>query len=198
MRWFLLVLVTASCTAPAEDELPAATECLRCHALDRAHARDHETRPTTCASCHSETAWEPSVLRHDWALTGAHEEAACFDCHRPDPAREPRFEGTDGACVACHADDEAGTFEAHHAFGTDCASCHTTTAFRPATRHPEPPPPPPALDAGMPDAGHDAGHDAGTRRRRTRGTGGTTTTDPPPDPTPDPPPDTTTHATWRR
>lgn len=202
-----LVSLLAACASPAEAPsapIAPSAECVQCHAEDYARADPPHVgvRPDTCGVCHTESAWHPDVLHHDWELTGAHasEDTQCFDCHLGSP---PVFEGTPDQCVDCHRDDERGTFPAHHTFGTACASCHTTTAWRPSTHHPEPDAGPP--DAGSVDAGtrppHDAGahgaahHDAG--RRGARAPRPTTTTPPPTTTTVEPPPDTTTRASRR-
>ncbi len=190
----LLSLALLACAPPAE-ETPSSGECARCHASDFERARHPPhvgVRPTTCGVCHTQLAWSPDVLDHEWELTGAHADATCFDCHVGSPRV---FEGTPTECVGCHRDDESHTFAAHHTFGTDCASCHTTTAWRPAAHPPEPEPEPaPMLDAGPPDAGPPA---RVTRPRTTRPTTTRTpTTRPTPPPTP--PPDTTTQASQRR
>lgn len=202
-------MLAAACASPAEPthaEIAPSAACVQCHAEDFARADDPPhvgVRPDRCGVCHTESAWHPDVLHHDWELTGAHaaDDVECFDCHVGSP---PVYEGTPDTCVGCHRDDELHTFPAHHTFGTDCASCHTSAGWRPSTHPFEPPPPP---DAGPPDAGvhehvsTDAGthvaahHDAGRRTRAPRPT--TTTTPPPTTRVVDPPPDTTTRASRR-
>lgn len=201
-----LVLACASPTEAPGAEIPPSAECVQCHAEDYARA-DHPphagVRPDTCGVCHTESAWHPDVLHHEWELTGAHasEDTRCFDCHLGTP---PVYEETPDQCVDCHRDDERGAFDAHHGFGTECASCHTTTAWRPAAHPVEPDAGPPDLgpmDAGAPDAGRpsDAGAHARARRdagRRAPRTPRTTTT-PPRATTVETPPDTTTRASRR-
>ncbi|MFO0713348.1 MAG: hypothetical protein U0353_26075 [Sandaracinus sp.] len=204
----LVVTTLAGCAGDPSEHRGAHEDplrCVRCHREDYARAVDppHEgVRPETCAICHTQRAWRPELLDHPWALAGAHAEAECTDCHAsPSPDEPPRFEDTPSQCVDCHADDEAGAFEAHHSFGTHCASCHDTTAWRPA-QHPPEPEPEAEPDAGPPLA-QDAGLDGGRQRRRPRPrstsgggttgggtTGGGTTT-------PEPPPDTTTRSSRR-
>jgi hypothetical protein len=207
----IAALLALGCSAP-DPAPPSATECVSCHVEDyrRADPPHPGVRPDTCGVCHTQDGWHPDVLQHEWPLTGTHLTTGCFDCHDGTP---PVFDGTPTECVGCHADDErTRTFPAHHTFGTDCASCHNTTAFRPATHHPEPP------DAGPPDTGHVHAHHPATEPPTTtthhtpppttthhtpppttRTPPPTTRTPPPTTRTPDPtpPPDTTTRASRR-
>ncbi|MEW5829004.1 MAG: hypothetical protein AB1846_08965 [Chloroflexota bacterium] len=100
------------------------TLCYACHADNDRHGGKYGTN---CGVCHSTTAWKPATFDHNlsaFPLTGAHVSVACEQCHA-----NGVFDGTPTACSACHADP------AFHLglFGTDCASCHTTTAWRPAS-----------------------------------------------------------------
>jgi hypothetical protein len=105
------------------------------HVSDPVHV---DVNPTTCGVCHTEESWRPTALHHPfWALTGAHEKAKCFYCHQGTPAR---FPGTPKACVTCHLPEyDSSTYPGHSTFPTTCADCHTTTAFKPATKKPPPP-----------------------------------------------------------
>jgi hypothetical protein len=98
-------------------------DCYSCH-----HADDpHEGRfGVACSQCHTADGWSPAKFDHNlsnFPLTGAHMAVACEDCHV-----NGQFQGLRTACVACHAEP------ASHAgqFGTDCAICHSTTAWTPA------------------------------------------------------------------
>ena len=99
------------------------TQCNACHAQDDAH---HGQFGTDCAKCHSTAAWKPSTFDHNLAafkLDGAHVNVACLSCHK-----NGQFKGTPQNCFGCHAGNDA-----HHGqFGTDCAKCHTTAAWKPA------------------------------------------------------------------
>jgi hypothetical protein len=57
-------------------------------------------------------------------LTGAHAGATCTSCHA-----DGVYAGTPQACASCHGEP------AVHAgvLGTDCAACHGTAAWLPAT-----------------------------------------------------------------
>ena len=99
------------------------SDCYSCHAQNDEHGGRFGT---DCAACHTPTNWENATFDHArsiFPLTGAHERVECERCHQ-----NAVFKGTPSACVSCHADP------AFHAgqFGTDCAACHTTTAWSPA------------------------------------------------------------------
>ncbi len=57
-------------------------------------------------------------------MTGAHQQAACSDCHK-----DKTFQGTPASCSGCHSGDDAHK----GSLGTDCALCHSTSAWKPAT-----------------------------------------------------------------
>jgi hypothetical protein len=99
-------------------------DCYSCHKQDDEHAGRFGT---DCSACHMTTGWDNATfdhLRSNFPLTGAHQAIDCEKCHQ-----NGIFKGTPSTCVNCHADP------AFHAglFGTDCASCHSTTAWQPAT-----------------------------------------------------------------
>ena len=107
----------------ATDFASAPQDCFSCHRSDDAHAGQFGA---DCAACHSAEGWTPARFDHNlsaFKLDGAHTNVACADCHRGNV-----FKGTPSACAGCHADPlfHAGLF------GTDCAACHTTTAWSPA------------------------------------------------------------------
>ena len=131
-------------------------KCLACHteiaaALRRAggfHAT--VTRTSTCVTCHKEhlgrEARTTTVVRRtfDHAATGfplggKHAAASCEACHAAKNIRDKAilklirekgrksFLGLDAGCASCHADRHERTL------GTDCGSCHVTSAWVPAT-----------------------------------------------------------------
>lgn len=87
-------------------------DCVGCHRADydTSPYEGHSTFPTTCADCHTTTAWTP-------ALDGAHPEAdfpiargkhrgiECTQCH--DPALGPSTDGMNTDCVGCHTGEHA-------------------------------------------------------------------------------------------
>jgi hypothetical protein len=94
------------------------TTCYACHKADDEHAGNVGKQ---CEACHVVTTWADTTFTHDQAefhLTGAHTDALCVKCH----ASLTEYRGTPTTCFACHKDDD----EHKGAFGTDCASCHTT------------------------------------------------------------------------
>jgi len=99
------------------------TNCVACHANDDAHKGQFGS---DCQTCHSTNAWKPATFDHSrtsFQLTGAHANAACLSCH------SKGFKGTSSACVSCHASDDAHNGQ----FGSDCQTCHSTNAWKPAT-----------------------------------------------------------------
>lgn len=115
--------------------------CLACHTsiqekIDRqvgVHGRS--TDPLACAGCHSEhqgrqfDALQMALDSFDHQQTGfpvdgAHSQAACAQCHQ-----QGRYDQADPACVTCH--DEP--FKHAGLFGVDCAGCHATSAWLPAS-----------------------------------------------------------------
>ena len=152
-------LLALACSAPldersTEDGSVAHPRCESCHVADFEAADDppHSGElPSTCFVCHSQRAWAPAHLAHDfYPLTGAHLGARCFGCHIVRMGdNEPRFEGTDGECVDCHRGDyDRSEFPGHSRFPLTCAECHSTSAWSPSLH-----PPPDAwvdVDAGTP------------------------------------------------
>jgi hypothetical protein len=101
--------------------------CLDCHAdNDPPYMQDHVASfGLACLDCHDGSD-RMSDFAHEqtgFALTGAHENAACLDCHQ-----SAAFTGLSGECAACHQEPaiHAGTFP------VTCGDCHTTLAWSPA------------------------------------------------------------------
>jgi hypothetical protein len=98
--------------------------CYSCHKADDAH---NGSFGTSCGACHTPTRWSDATFDHSqtgFKLTGSHTSLSCDACHAGG-----QFQGTPTACVACHSEPS------YHkgVFGTDCAKCHTTSAWQPAT-----------------------------------------------------------------
>ena len=117
-----------------------STACVDCHTPDFNGAvnPNHSTLglSTDCATCHTTDAdWMPaSFAIHDdyYVLSGAHAAIAndCVDCHNGD------YNNTPNTCVGCHQTDFDGTTDPDHTaagFSTDCATCHSETAWEPST-----------------------------------------------------------------
>lgn len=100
------------------------TDCYSCHKNQDEHGGRFGT---DCSACHTPSDWDNASFDHNrssFPLTGAHTSVRCEDCHS-----SGQFAGLSSSCVSCHAEPQAHAGQ----FGTDCAACHTTTAWSPAT-----------------------------------------------------------------
>jgi hypothetical protein len=116
----------------------AYTNCYQCHAADFAgatnpnHAAGNFSQ--NCQTCHNTTAWQPATFDHNTTklpLTGAHVAVACQTCHT-----NGNYQLVYSTCYQCHASDFTGATNPNHVagnFSQSCQTCHTTTAWRPAT-----------------------------------------------------------------
>lgn len=99
-------------------------DCNSCHAKDDAHQGQ---LGTDCGACHTPDGWTPASFDHaksKFPLTGTHATLECTSCHINN-----EFTPLDIACFSCHAKDDAHNGQ----FGTQCDTCHNTTAWLPAT-----------------------------------------------------------------
>lgn len=135
----LSIAALAGACSSVENAYPSADvkrdpqACASCHLSDYEHVHHPPhagVKPTTCAICHTQTGWHPSVMNHPWPLTGAHaKEDICSECHHGEPAV---FRGTPKACYACHASDyEKAPDHVELAYPKTCEECHTTSAWKP-------------------------------------------------------------------
>lgn len=142
--------------AAERDAGPHSGDCAVCHLPafnDVKHPLHPGKKPTTCAVCHRNDAWSPTILKHAWPLEGAHAKADCFFCHQGSP---PVFEGTSRVCVDCHRPDfdkENAKSPGHAKNGVKCDGCHAPTGWKPARRSPTPEPAITAPPATTPTAG---------------------------------------------
>ncbi|MEZ5103291.1 MAG: cytochrome c3 family protein [Draconibacterium sp.] len=132
-----------------------ATECSACHTSGYAGtstlcASCHQTNynstanpnhsslgfSISCEECHTTApGWEPALMpNHNdyYALNGAHAVVAsnCYLCHAGNYTNIPN------SCYGCHASDYSSTTDPAHAaaqFSTDCATCHSESAWKPST-----------------------------------------------------------------
>ncbi len=85
-----------------------------------------------CQSCHTSLAWQPATFDHsktNFPLTGAHIGVVCASCHTTMP-----YASAPTTCVGCHQRNyNATTNPPHTGFSTDCTTCHSTSAWQPAT-----------------------------------------------------------------
>lgn len=127
-------------------------KCLDCHhdLRGRIDARQGyhysaEVRGKDCFTCHSDHHGRNfQIVRFDaqrfdhgltgYPLTGAHRTIDCRQCHTADHIADRQIRekpntylGLNTACASCHDDPHRGTLAAN------CASCHSTTAFAPAS-----------------------------------------------------------------
>jgi len=108
---------------PGNRFVGTPTNCVGCHGPKHGGLRN-------CASCHTTSRFKPSTFRHSrvFVLSGAHKRLACSKCHPNRAFAKLRWSGSGRACVRCHG--------AKHGGLTKCASCHTTSRFKPSTfRH---------------------------------------------------------------
>jgi len=112
-------------------------QCSGCHLAQAAAVLDpnHTGFPTDCGGCHTTTRWSPSTFNHaktNFPLTGAHIAVACNLCHK-----NSVYVGTPNTCgnAACHLQNYVNATNPKHGtgFSTDCASCHSTNAWQPAS-----------------------------------------------------------------
>jgi hypothetical protein len=117
---------------PAPAWVGLETRCTSCHEDVHRGALDKN-----CLKCHGMEQWHPAPrfdhAKTAYALTGAHTNVKCADCHanpRLQLARDtrgaliPRYRPLEHAeCSACHTDAHRG------ALGPTCSRCHTTASF---------------------------------------------------------------------
>jgi len=106
-------------------------DCYSCHRSDYESTTDPDhalaSFPTTCASCHNTTAWQPSTFAHDanyFPIYSGHHAGrwgACSDCHT-DPRDFGKF-----YCLGCHGPDTSTRHSGVSGYRYDsqaCYSCH--------------------------------------------------------------------------
>jgi hypothetical protein len=103
-----------------QDLKRSPTRCAGCHEQDDAHSG---RLGDDCAECHVTTRWTDVEFDHaslGFALTGAHVELTCSDCHLDGNTRQ-----VPSTCVGCHGPDDPHQGR----LGDDCAGCHTVTGW---------------------------------------------------------------------
>lgn len=127
------------CHQPLKTE--QASLCLQCHQDVKSqielgkgiHSR--ATQPRQCAACHSEhrgrnfDPTQAAITSFDhtqsgFTLDGKHAQVECHTCHI-----QSRYDQARSDCISCHPEPQS------HAgmFGANCSTCHTTTAWKPAS-----------------------------------------------------------------
>ncbi|HUA16812.1 MAG TPA: hypothetical protein VMG31_16080 [Verrucomicrobiae bacterium] len=117
-----------------------STQCYSCHQPDyQATTNPNHAAgkfSVACETCHSTDSWMDAKFDHNtvgFPLTGAHSvpPRQCADCHVNN-----NYNLNSTACVTCHLTDFQGTTNPSHVslnFPSNCAQCHTTVAWSPAT-----------------------------------------------------------------
>ncbi|MDE2596052.1 MAG: cytochrome C [Sphingomonadales bacterium] len=113
----------ASCHGAGNANKHPARSCFACHARDDVHKGQNGT---DCASCHTSRGWKQTSFDHDrmtdFPLKGAHRTAFCEGCH----VQPPKVAKPPVTCIGCHAADDKHKGDN----GTDCARCHTESAWK--------------------------------------------------------------------
>ena len=130
-----------SCHRGQQPNLYATTptDCGQCHVQSYLNAKspDHVKGGFSrrCEDCHTATSWRPATgVDHNttrFPLTGAHQAVSCSRCHVGG-----KFAGTPLDCYSCHQANYNSTTSPKHAssnFPRSCESCHSTSAWRPAS-----------------------------------------------------------------
>jgi hypothetical protein len=130
-------VICASCH-PNNQFTKRSAECFDCHNNDFTGTTqpNHVTGNFShdCKSCHSTTTWKPATFDHaatHFPLTGAHTSIQCQSCHT-----NGNYQLTYTDCYQCHSTNFQQTTNPNHMagnFGHNCTTCHTTTAWSPAT-----------------------------------------------------------------
>jgi predicted CXXCH cytochrome family protein len=111
----------AGCHGADSNYRGVSRDCVNCHLKKEPHKGQ---LGRSCQNCHTVAGWKPvrgyNHAKTGFALVGAHNQASCMSCHAGQ-----RWKGLGRTCVACHAKDDAhrGTR------GTNCAECHSSTAW---------------------------------------------------------------------
>ncbi len=128
--------------APAGEYRGAPTRCEACHTKDFQQATpNHEAQGWVhnCTRCHNTSGWGGAYLSHDFfPLVQGHGGLNCNQCHLGN-----NFSGLSPACDPCHHDDYVSApNHVASSYPLNCESCHTISAWKPATFFHQPPIPP--------------------------------------------------------
>ena len=128
----------ASCHANGYTNTP--NTCISCHTPDfnQSANPNHTTLGISndCAACHTTNpGWSPATFsthNNYYVLAGAHAPVAnqCADCHNGN------YNSTPNTCSGCHMENYTQTSNPNHVtsgFSTECASCHSQSAWTPST-----------------------------------------------------------------
>ncbi len=118
-----------------------SADCVACHQATYQGAHAGSGYPTTCATCHTTSAWDGAsadhaVLSDGFVLLGNHSLLTCERCHAL-PSLDPIFQpSTPEDCLACHQAD----YQREHSvsgYPTTCLTCHQVTTWSGATANHE-------------------------------------------------------------
>ena len=126
-----LTLCSDCHNVPVEN---TTSECFVCHESDYSEAPEHASQnyPKTCEDCHNTNNWEETDFDHSatqFALTGAHINANCNNCH------STGYAGTTTICGDCHISDYNNSQNPNHtdlSLSNNCEECHTSNAWQPS------------------------------------------------------------------
>ena len=134
---FHLTLQCQSCHVNNNYQI-SYSNCYQCHSADFAGTNNpnHQSSgfSTNCVQCHSTTSWDGASFDHSstkFALTGAHASVQCQACHVNN-----NYTIVYSNCYQCHSTDFTGATNPNHVagnFSQNCQTCHSTTAWQPAT-----------------------------------------------------------------
>ncbi|MCB1644470.1 MAG: hypothetical protein KDI36_03410 [Pseudomonadales bacterium] len=121
------IVACHACHGDQRFQLPLS-QCDDCHTPGEAHS---EVFSTDCEGCHQSTSWDRWSFDHSitqFPLEGAHQQAACLDCHNSAIVSGPQFtpDKPSTACYACHAEDDVH----EQRFGRQCGNCHNQSRFK--------------------------------------------------------------------
>jgi hypothetical protein len=118
-----------------------STTCYTCHQADylgttNPKHNEQSFPDAQCSTCHNTSSWANANFDHSltgFPLTGQHTvpPRQCGDCHTNN-----NYNLTSTTCVTCHLKDFDSTTNPNHVsggFAQTCETCHTTSAWQPAT-----------------------------------------------------------------
>ncbi|NUQ82425.1 MAG: hypothetical protein HUU10_12505 [Bacteroidetes bacterium] len=118
----------------------AYQSCTDCHqdAHKKQLMKNGQLQP--CEDCHTTSGFRPSTYstaQHQqtaFPLTGAHQVAACIECHHPSGTGDWIFTSLEKSCQGCHHDAHKGEADPFMTTGKngkpDCESCHVTSEWK--------------------------------------------------------------------
>lgn len=113
--------------------------CADCHEnIHKAFISEKYYPGADCETCHNLNRWNTINFDHkktQFELEGAHAKQTCRDCHfnkEKTGHASQNFSGLATTCTTCHKDVHNSQFETNGT--TDCKRCHTSDAFKPASK----------------------------------------------------------------